>query len=140
MGKCQICDKHKEVTPVYQGEHSVVSPVPFNKGVLGYLYIEPVRHVENWYELTKEEFNEISKLISKISKFLKEELDADRVYTVSISESVRHLHIHLIPRERKSNLRGINLIEHATQGEVYPVQTTHNKYVDLLNRIYEYLH
>ena len=53
-----------------------------------------------------------------MSLFLKSELGAERVYTVTISEVVRHLHIHVIPREENSDIKGLSLIEQATQQKI----------------------
>ena len=39
----------------------------------------------------------------------------ERLYCVTISEEVRHIHFHLIPREKNNTNKGINLIQQATQ-------------------------
>ncbi|BCC32327.1 hypothetical protein BCM0100_5053 [Bacillus cereus] len=86
--------------------------------ILGYVYIEPRRHVESWYELKSDELLDLGLIIQKVSLFLKSELGAERVYTVTISEVVRHLHIHVIPREENSDIKGLSLIEQATQQKI----------------------
>ncbi|MHA7138172.1 HIT family protein [Rossellomorea arthrocnemi] len=140
MVNCSICEKHKNQSPIYQGKHTIVSPAAFNEGVLGYLYVEPIRHVEDWYQLTEEEFSEITSLLSKISKFLKDEIKAERVYTVTISEMVRHLHIHLIPRNENLSIKGVDLIEHATTCREYPEDEVSNEaYQWLFNKLKQYL-
>jgi diadenosine tetraphosphate (Ap4A) HIT family hydrolase len=139
MNNCSICEKHKKETFIFKGEHSIVSPASFNEGVFGYFYIEPIRHVEHWDELSEAEFTEITSLLWKLTAFLKKEVNADRVYTVTISEAVRHLHIHVIPREESSEVKGIQLIEQATQCLEYIGNKTLNNYSELLDKAKNYL-
>lgn len=118
ISSCLMCDKHKlENIPnlIYENEFLVVSHGPLESQILGYLYIELKRHVENWYELLDEEMRAISNILRLISKILKKELNADRVYTVTISEEVKHLHIHVIPRINGKEVKGLTLIEQATK-------------------------
>ncbi|WP_172860111.1 HIT family protein [Niallia circulans] len=118
MGICPMCKKHKikgDPNLIYENESLVVSHGPLESQILGYIYIEPKRHVENWYELSDLEMNEMGKILRIISRVLKEELNADRVYTVTISEVIRHLHIHIIPRISGKELKGVSLIEKATK-------------------------
>ncbi|MCF2649121.1 HIT family protein [Niallia circulans] len=118
MVYCPLCEKHKnEDIPylVYENEILIVTHGPLDSQILGYFYIVPKRHIENWYELMPEEYKEIGRILSCLSEFLRDELDADRVYTVTISEVVRHLHIHVIPRSGDQQIKGLSLIEQATQ-------------------------
>ncbi|MEH7461446.1 HIT domain-containing protein [Bacillus thuringiensis] len=119
MDNCIICSKHHmKKNIVFEAKHTIVSLGALESQILGYLYLEPKRHIEFWDELTEEEFLELGVILRKISLFLKRELKTERVYTVTISEAVRHLHIHVIPRECDSDVRGIPLIEQATQQKV----------------------
>ncbi|WP_234946574.1 HIT family protein [Bacillus sp. m3-13] len=86
--------------------------------ILGYLYLEPKRHVENWTDFTSEELLELGPLIKKVEVAMQNELEVERLYVVTISEAVRHLHLHLIPREYKCESRGLDLIKQATQQEI----------------------
>jgi len=84
-------------------------------GVLGYVQVEPKRHIENWGQMNAVELNELPRIIQTLETILKLEVDADRVYSVSINEAVRHLHFHIIPRTRVSSTKGLALIEQTTQ-------------------------
>jgi diadenosine tetraphosphate (Ap4A) HIT family hydrolase len=139
MNYCSICEKYTKETFTFKGEHSIVSPASFNEGVFGYFYIEPIRHVEHWDELSEDEFAEITSLLRKLTVFLKKEVKADRVYTVTISEAVRHLHIHVIPRHENSEVKGIPLIEQATQCSEYIESKTLDNYNELLDKVKNYL-
>lgn len=119
MDNCIICSKHQsKENIIFEGTHTIVSLGSIDSHVLGYVYIEPKKHVEYWEELADDEFLEISRLLKEISYFLKNKLNAERVYTVTISEAVRHLHIHVIPRDSSSDTKGLILIEQATQQKV----------------------
>ncbi|MBM7652574.1 HIT family protein [Neobacillus cucumis] len=119
MIECPICEKHKQlVNPIFEDEDWIVNPGPLSSQVLGYMYIEPKRHVENWSELTDEELVKVGPLIKRLEEALKRELSVDRVYVVTISEAVRHLHFHIIPRDEEDTTKGLGLIEQATQQKV----------------------
>lgn len=117
MKECSICDKHKN-NHGYRGvetKNYLISHAPVEAGIFGYLYIEPLRHVEHWYDLSSCELNELTKIITILEKFLTEYIDAERVYVVTISEVVRHLHVHIIPRSINQDIKGVPLIAQATQ-------------------------
>ncbi|WP_226654766.1 HIT family protein [Pseudalkalibacillus hwajinpoensis] len=119
MEKCVICEKHNQNLnsdmKIYEDDYSNIFHGPLTSGILGYLYIEPKRHVENYYEFSDQEVVEINSLVKKVTKMLTELLEVDRIYTVIISEAVRHQHFHLIPRTYEMELKGLDLIEQATQ-------------------------
>ncbi|QHT48040.1 HIT family protein [Bacillus sp. SB49] len=120
MTICPICEKHKkkDASILYENAHWAVSAGPHASQVLGYYYLEPKRHVENWTDLSVQELTEMGPLVQEVEKVLREEDKAERLYVVTISEAVRHLHLHLIPRSREEEVKGLPLIEQATQQKV----------------------
>lgn len=137
MSKCPICEKHKQLlSPIYEDEDWMVTPGPLSSQILGYMYLEPKRHVEDWSEFTSEELAQVGPLIKRIEQALKMELNINRVYVVTISEAVRHLHFHIIPREENSDVKGLDLIEQATQQKVKtPTNITEEKYHQFLMNV-----
>lgn len=113
MDPCGICIKNKNEI-IYENSNWIITHGPFEAQILGYFYMAPKRHIENWHEFTEAELKEIGPLIKKVEEVLKEEIDLERLYTITISEAMRHIHFHLIPREVNSDIRGISLIEQAT--------------------------
>ena len=112
--KCAICTLHETNTPeIIDMAKFWVIRLNSSSSVQGYRIIEPKRHVENWNELSSDEFVEMGDLIKKVEIELKEKYNAERVYVVTISEQVRHLHLHLIPRAEDSVLKGLPLINKA---------------------------
>ncbi|MGD7049702.1 HIT family protein [Rossellomorea marisflavi] len=113
---CVICKKHEESQMnIYEDENWIISPGTFDSHLKGYLFMEPKRHIENWTEFKPEELSEVGLLISKIEFGLKKLIDLERLYVLTISEQVRHIHFHLIPRIKIFEKKGISLIEQATQ-------------------------
>jgi diadenosine tetraphosphate (Ap4A) HIT family hydrolase len=121
MSECPICLKHAEnQDAIYETDGWVIHSGPFESHLLGYLYIEPKRHVENWSDFTEKELLEIGPLFKKCEIALQGVLEVDRVYTLTISEVVRHLHFHIIPREEEQTVKGLPLMKQVTQqNEIY---------------------
>src|SRR5699024_2477372 len=118
MNDCTVCldiinDDNRLL--VYENENFFISHGPLNSYILGYLKIQPKRHIENWTDFTDQELAELPFIIKSLEFILKEELNIDRVYSVSINEAVRYIHIHIIPRAFEENIKGLPLIEQATQ-------------------------
>ena len=65
---------------------------------LGYLMVEPKRHVSGLAELTAQEAQALGLLISRLSRALKESEGAEHVYAFVLGDRVPHLHVHLAPR------------------------------------------
>lgn len=114
---CSICKKHNFTSEyrIFENATLKVYHGPFESQLLGYYYIEPKRHVENWHSLNQEEMADISLVMQRLTALLEKRFDAERVYTVCISEQVRHLHIHVIPRYKDEKIKGLDLIKQATQ-------------------------
>lgn len=124
MDSCPICQKHLSLEEViYEDTNWIVTHGPIQSQILGYLYVEPKKHIENWGEFSDSELSDVGPLIKKIEMTLKKLLSVDRVYVVTISEAVRHLHFHLIPRLDADEKKGLPLIEQATQ------QKTQNNHI-----------
>jgi diadenosine tetraphosphate (Ap4A) HIT family hydrolase len=119
MSECKICEKHKQVVDsIFEDQDWMVTHGPLGSQILGYLYIEPKRHVENWSDFNDEELAKVGPLIKRLEQAVKKELNIERVYVVTISEAVRHLHFHIIPRAEEGAVKGLDLIEQATQQKV----------------------
>jgi diadenosine tetraphosphate (Ap4A) HIT family hydrolase len=117
MDNCPICTKHNgNEAPLYEGENWVVYPGDFHSQIPGYIYLEPKQHIENWKDFSTAELAEMGSMIKDVEVTLNRVIDLERLYTVTISEQVRHIHLHLIPRTTKEDRKGTLLIQAATQG------------------------
>lgn len=112
LDNCIICDRTsvRNLYNIYEDEYIFVRHSNLKYPIKGYFYIEFKRHVENWGDLSKQELHEYSEMIQILTGFLTTVLNVERVYTLSISEVVRHLHVHIIPRLKEDEDKGVNLI------------------------------
>ena len=69
----------------------------------GHCLIIPKRHVETWFDMTKEEQKEAFELIDKVKAMLDEKYAPDG-YNIGMNcgetagQTIPHAHIHVIPR------------------------------------------
>ncbi|HSJ83782.1 MAG TPA: HIT family protein [Acidimicrobiia bacterium] len=103
---CFVCDKHAQgsVVPggiiyeddlVYAGH---ILPPGLLDVYLGYVMIEPKRHVAGLGELTDGEAAALGVLVNNLGGALKDTEGAEHVYSFVLGDEVPHLHIHLVPR------------------------------------------
>ena len=106
MKDCLVCDKHRgtiEVPggPIVDDELVYVShmwPPEGGAVYLGYLFIEPKRHVPGLADLTTEEGARVGELTARLGLALRESEGAEHVYAAVIGHHVPHLHVHIAPR------------------------------------------
>jgi diadenosine tetraphosphate (Ap4A) HIT family hydrolase len=110
MGACFICAKHADIRAVPGGEllgdeHVVVSHLPLvtpagaaESVYLGYLFVEPRRHVAELGGLTPAEASAFGRAAAAASAALQAATGAEHVYAAVIGHGVEHLHLHLIAR------------------------------------------
>ena len=103
---CFVCAKHAAGSDVvggviYEDEVAYVGhllPPQIQNTYLGYLMVEPKRHVTGWGELTDDEAEAMGRLVNRAGRSLKESEGAEHIYSVVMGDAVPHLHIHVIPR------------------------------------------
>jgi ATP adenylyltransferase len=105
--ECILCsvrdnDERVEVLKVYQDEILFVclNLYPYNPA---HMLIVPMRHVERYVDLEKEEMMRISRAIQGLQLLLND-LYSPKGYNIGMNEgqsaggSIEHLHFHLVPR------------------------------------------
>jgi diadenosine tetraphosphate (Ap4A) HIT family hydrolase len=65
---------------------------------LGWLTVETRRHIPGLADLTDAEGRAVGLWIARLSRALKEIINAEHIYAFVLGHGVPHLHIHLIPR------------------------------------------
>jgi diadenosine tetraphosphate (Ap4A) HIT family hydrolase len=65
--------------------------------VLGFAYLEPLRHIRSIADLDGVEAASFGAVIAKVSQSLKEATGTDFVYVYIFGDGVPHLHVHLAP-------------------------------------------
>ena len=106
MADCFICAKHGAgVNPVVEDEHAVVTHLQLvtpggtaESVYLGYLFVEPRRHVAELGDLRPEEAASVGRLAAAAAGALQRSEGAEHVYAAVIGHGVDHLHLHLIAR------------------------------------------
>lgn len=138
MFECPICMKHQQLDKeyvVYDDDDWVISHAHNGSEILGYCYLEPKKHVENWSDFDSVPLKKMGVLIKRFEKALITELPVERVYIVTISEAIRHLHVHLIPREKGAEKRGTSLIAAATSPSNQAEQLTSQGIRNLIEKL-----
>jgi diadenosine tetraphosphate (Ap4A) HIT family hydrolase len=65
---------------------------------LGYLMVEPKRHVAGWGHLTDDEASAIGLLMNDLGRVLRDVEGAEHIYSLVLGDAVPHLHVHFAPR------------------------------------------
>jgi histidine triad (HIT) family protein len=104
---CYVCQKHQGLQavpggPIYQDAlvyagHARI-PAGEETAYLGYLMVEPKRHVPDLADLTDREAAALGVVVARLSRALRESEGAEHVYAFVLGDRVPHLHVHLVPR------------------------------------------
>ena len=71
--------------------------VSLDAEVLGFAYLEPLRHIATIADLDGPEAASFGAVMAKVSQALKEATGATIVYVYIFGDGVPHLHVHLAP-------------------------------------------
>jgi len=137
---CRIAkgDKRVKAYVLFNNKKTVVmlNLFPYNTG---HLLVFPVRHVKSLDELSRDELTELSSRVKKSISLLKKALHpAGFNIGINIGEvasaSIKHLHIHIVPRFK----RDLGFMELTAETKVMPepVERTYQrlkKYANILN-------
>jgi histidine triad (HIT) family protein len=105
---CSIVRGELPAAVVMRTEHSVafLDTSPLFKG---HVLVVPLEHVVTLPDLPKENVGAFFRDVQLIASLLPAALDADGTFVANnniVSQSVAHLHVHVVPRRRKDGLRG----------------------------------
>ncbi len=104
---CFICRKHRDEISVpggaiYEDDWVYAGHAQIHEGqtvaYLGYLMVEPKRHVSGLPDLTDREAQSLGLWVARLSRALKISEGAEHVYAFVLGDRVHHLHIHVVPR------------------------------------------
>ena len=104
---CLICRKHRGEVPVPGGTiaedglvytgHAQIR-LGQTTAYLGYLMVEPQRHVPGLQELRDDEARALGSWVARLSRALVAEAGAEHVYAFVLGDQVAHVHVHVVPR------------------------------------------
>ena len=107
---CFVCQKHGDpglMPGGPAGEDELVSVshltprAPGHDGgpvYLGYLFVEPRRHIPGLADLTEPEAQAVGSWCARASRALRDVAGADHVYAAVLGNRAPHLHVHLVAR------------------------------------------
>lgn len=107
---CKIIDKNDpKVYEIFRDEH-VVAFFPIEPATLGHVLVIPRRHVVNVWGLTIEEAEQLSYATLHLSSVIRNTLFPHGLNIVqsngeTATQSVPHLHIHLVPRWKNDSMK-----------------------------------
>lgn len=104
--ECFVCQKHNGKIPlpggiIYEDRFVIAShhiPENGNTSYLGWLFVEPRRHIAGLAEQTPDEAKTSGLIIARLSRALKACERAEHVYAFVVGHHIPHLHVHLMPR------------------------------------------
>lgn len=105
---CGIVAEREPAHEVWRDDHVVafLDRVPLFKG---HVLVVPIGHVETLADLAPSVVDPLFQRARVISKAMQEALGAAGSFVAMnniVSQSVPHLHVHVVPRNRKDGLRG----------------------------------
>ena len=98
------------------------------------MYIEPKRHIESFSKFTTIEFKEVGEFLEKGMSWIYKYFSPIKVYTVTISESVPHIHFHLVPRFTEDE-KGFSYLQKVVAGE-YKIDMQQEKQFEEIKKIF----
>ncbi|MDQ3876785.1 MAG: HIT family protein [Actinomycetota bacterium] len=75
----------------------------------GHTLVVPKEHVETLYDLDRERVGPYFEIVQLLGRAIQVAIDAEGTFIAlnnKVSQSVPHLHVHVVPRRRKDGLRG----------------------------------
>jgi histidine triad (HIT) family protein len=87
---------------------------------VGHVLVVPRAHVETLTDLPFENLGPLFRSAQRIAAALETGLGAEGTFVAinnKVSQSVPHLHVHVVPRRKKDGLRGFFWPRHAYSGE-----------------------
>jgi len=105
---CQIVRGELPAAVVARDEH-LVAFLDHRPVFKGHVLISPVRHVHNLLDLPADLMEPLLTLGQRVAAALSDAVGAEGTFVAMnnvVSQSVPHLHLHVVPRARKDGLRG----------------------------------
>lgn len=115
MSACPFCEMISAIPSGERGETVVfedqvaVAFLDHSPVFKGHLLVVPRRHVVTLTDLAVADVGPFFERVQRLTAAVKDGLGADGTFVAmnnTVSQSVAHLHVHIVPRRRKDGLRG----------------------------------
>lgn len=105
---CRIVSEEMEAAVVYEDEDVVVF-LDHRPLFPGHCLVVPRKHFETLVELPENSIGSFFTRVQLMSKAVERAMEAEGTFVAMnnrVSQSVPHLHVHVVPRKRKDGLKG----------------------------------
>lgn len=105
---CKIAAGDSEATYVYQDDQ-LIAFLDHRPVFKGHVLVAPTEHIDSLLDLSAPLMEPLLTVTQQLSRAMIAGLDADGTFTAMntvISQSIPHLHIHVVPRTKGDGLRG----------------------------------
>ncbi len=105
---CQIAARAIDAAIVFEDERALAF-LDHRPLFPGHCLLIPRKHVETLADLSLEEISPLFTVAQRLSASMEQGLGAEGSFVAinnRVSQSVPHLHVHVVPRKRKDGLRG----------------------------------
>ena len=105
---CQVVRGTLDASVVLRDEH-VVAFLDIHPVFKGHTLVSPVRHVDTLLDLPPDEMVPLLTAAQRVARAVSEALGAQGTFVAVnnvVSQSVPHLHVHVVPRTKGDGLRG----------------------------------
>ena len=105
---CEVRDQSTDAALLMEDDH-VVAFLDHRPLFHGHVLLIPRNHYETIFELPPEEVGPLFAATQRMSFAVREAMGSDGTFVASnngVSQSVPHLHVHVVPRNKKDGLRG----------------------------------
>ena len=105
---CAICDGSLPASVVLRDDH-VCAFLDARPVFKGHVLVAPRAHVKDLLELPRAEIEPLFRSVQRVAQAVQNGLAADGSFVAvnnNISQSVPHLHVHVVPRRKGDGLRG----------------------------------
>jgi diadenosine tetraphosphate (Ap4A) HIT family hydrolase len=115
---------------VYADDLWTVNHVLPPSAILGWLVLQPRRHIEALHEMSFNEQQRMSQLMVSLDQVLRDILSPQKVYTCLFAESEHcpHIHFHIIPRSEEITALGPAIFNY--KPETYPSDESILHFID----------
>lgn len=124
---CEILDGARSAYEVFRDEHVLVF-LDHRPLFPGHCLVVPTEHYETLTDLPATQIDPLFQRVRTMARVVEETMEAGGTFVAMnnrISQSVPHLHVHVVPRNKKDGLRGFFWPRHPYAGEeeIRSVQT-----------------
>lgn len=105
---CRIVSGVVEAAVVFESEDTVVF-LDHRPLFPGHCLVVPRNHVETLTDLSESSIEPLFKRVQTIAEAVENAMEAEGTFVAMnnrVSQSVPHLHVHVVPRKRKDGLKG----------------------------------